>query len=157
MIEENNINFEFKKRVVIRRFAELIRLECILSAYMTLLFVSGVYSGIKNIALAALSGTIIFLLENVRQTKNCYYDLKGKIIHYWCNIIAYIIFVVINFVAFNIMSKEMYTWLFGITKILNYAFKIPNEISALVFHIVCFLIITTSPLTRNWDFQNKNL
>ena len=87
---------DFKKMFLIdtglaaaRRYGELIITSFILSAIATILNVAGTVSLTPYVLLMLSIGTVIFLVINVLQMRDCYFELGNPVQYYASNLIAY--------------------------------------------------------------------
>ena len=147
MIEENEIqemDFDFKKNIVIRRLVELLLTEALLSVLATILNVTGLVT--QRYALVILLGAfiILFVVLNVRNMRKCFYDVRDNKTHYLMNFIAYGVFVVVNVGVYLVLPSTVHTWFFSLTKILCFL-DIEYFVSFTVFHIIGVLAVIVAP------------
>lgn len=125
------------KRVVIRRFFELLITNLLISLLITIANVGELLATKAELSNGLLIGTALFLFINVRMLRNCYFDLEGKSGYYISNAIAYLFF--------------------ALTKFIKYAnFQISTLASVCIFHIIGILLIFIAPLGME-EIINKKL
>lgn len=135
------------KRVVIRRFFELLITNLLLSIFIITVNVVGILATKTELSFGLVTGTVVFLYINVRMLRNCYFDLDGKLEYYTSNAIAYLLFAVLNVLSYFFVADEIYTWFFALTKFIVYTnYEISSFISLCLFHIVGIISILLSPI-----------
>ena len=143
-----------KKGVVLRRLRELLLSCFLLSVVATVLNIMNVIETSYGLMILLSIFSLFFWVVNVRQMRDCYYDLKGDKSHYKLNLIAYMIFIAVNALLFLFVyftkgeiSKYIYTGIFALTKLFKYIppYINSNFMSAAVFHAVGIVLVFIAP------------
>ncbi len=135
------------KRVVIRRFFELLITNFLISLLIIIANVGEILATKAELSKGLLIGTALFLFINVRMLRNCYFDLEGKSGYYLSNAIAYLLFALLSIFLYFFTTDEIYTWLFALTKFIRYTnFQVSTFISVCTFHIIGIFLIFIAPL-----------
>lgn len=144
-------------------------LSCfLLSVVATVLNVMNVIETSYGIMVVLVAFSLFFWLVNLRYMRDCYYDLKGDKSHLKLNLIAYMLFILVNACLFLFVyftkeefSKYVYTGIFAITKVFRYVppYINSNFISAAIFHIVGIALVFLSPVGIRIveDYKEKNI
>jgi len=143
-----------KKGVVLRRLRELMLSCFVLSLVATVLNVMNVIETAYGLMILLTLFSLFFWLVNVRQMRDCYYDIKGDRSYFKLNLIAYLLFICVNALFFLFvhftggeMSRYIYTVIFAITKVFKYLppYINSNFLSAVVFHAIGIVMVFVSP------------
>ena len=150
-----------EKKIIVKitkqRFVEVL-LSCVaISAFISLLCVSGpmpVASIQRDIALCACP--IVFVAINVKQMRNCYYEIKHTALYYVINLCAYGIFTVVNLGAYAFFPREAYTWCFLITGFAHFSsLEVATKISIMMFHCINVATIFLAPIGMSWVHRHS--
>ena len=134
--------------IFIRRFAEIIFTNFIISGFITLLNKMEILVERGHIISVLLIGAVIFFIVNIRMFRNCYFDMgKFHKEYYIINTGAYLLFAIICTAVYFLGTGEVYTWLFSITKLIRYTVnEIDTHYSALFFHFIGLATVFLSPI-----------
>ncbi len=144
--------------IITRRFLELFGAEVLLSAAFSLLFITGFFPSYTWLVLL-ISGIeiIAYFVFNVHMLRRCYMAVEENLLYTGLNLVANLIFAAINCVFYLCFSNRIYTWFFGVFKILHYMEFTGIGFSFLILHIIMFLLIFASPFGLNAnDKDNLN-
>ena len=148
-----------KINIIISRFIEIFLLNLILTVIVSVLGIAGI---ILNqwvmIALLAIS-LIVFNFVNIGKYRWSYVNLAKEKDYYSINIIAYLLFALLNILCIYILPNSAYTWLFLITKFERFVFLgVVSEdsfwcgllFSAITFHVIGIIAIICAPFGLDW-------
>lgn len=142
--------------LAIRRFVEMFGFSLFFSAFGILLNFSGIAESGKMLAVCLSLGAVAFLLMNLHQLKQCFFDLRDKKLYYYANLGAYALFVIVSLLLYGLGGNTVYAWCFAITKFLRYMpLGISNLVSAMVFHLLLLGVVLAAPLGMDWIFVNE--
>ncbi len=142
--------------LTVRRFLEMLFWSVFLSAFGILFNFSGIAGSKKMLMVFLTLGTLAYLLLNLHQLKQCFYDLQDKKMYYYSNFIAYFLFVIVSLLVYVLAGNTAYAWCFAITKFLRYSpLGISNLVSALIFHGLLLLVIIIAPIGMDWIFMEE--
>ncbi len=129
-----------------RRFLELLLTEALLSVVFNCLFRLNLLPSTKvNVCVAAFVLLAVFITLNIFMMRKCYKRISKDVIYFSINSIANGLFALVNLLVYFIFNRVAYTWAFSVFKSIHYAFNTGRAISALVIHLVLFLLIFASP------------
>ncbi len=144
-------------RVSARRFAEILITHIIISVIVAGIVV--VFERTKiasnNVMLALLITSIIaYVIVTVAMSRRCFFDLIDRKKYYITNILAYVMFMIVNVALYFLLDSVPYTWLFAITKSFRYISPfIGTKLSILIFHTVMLGFIAAAPIGMDWLFD----
>lgn len=153
-----------KKGIVLRRLVELMLSCFILSLVATVLNLMNVIDTAYGLMILLGIFALFFWLVNVRQMRDCYYDIKGNKSYFKLNFIAYLLFMCVNGLLFLFvyftggeLSRYVYTGIFAITKVFKYIppYVNSNFLSGAVFHAVGIVLVFVSPTRTRLDERYK--
>ena len=146
------------KRVIIRRFFELLVTSAAISAAVTMLNISEILNTKNRLFFGLFAGVIIFVFLNVRMMRHCYFDLKNKRLYYFSNLAAYLLFAAAGFVSSLFLPNVLYTCIFVVTKFVKYLFSdIPAYYSVLIFHAIGLSAVFLAPLGMDRMFKLNDI
>lgn len=146
----------FKKRfVVYRRVAELLLSSIFFSLIITFLNITGRVVNRISIFLMISVFVLVFTINNFRNLRECYCDIRDKKSFFILNFLSHAIFAGINFVVLFFANSEVYTWLFSITKGLRFLY-VDVIYSVLLFHFIQLLCIIVSTIGMEWVFDEND-
>lgn len=129
-----------------RRYGELIITSFVLSVIATLLNISQAVSLKPYVLLMLVIGTVIFLVINIVQMRDCYFELGNAPQYYLANLFAYGLFSVTTVVVYKV-SNFIFTWIFGITKFMRYLpIDVPAKYSLLLFLAILGIAVLLAPI-----------
>lgn len=138
-------------RIAIRRFAELLLIEIILSALVTLLNIYGFLSTQQQLLTGLFVVSLIYVGINIFLMRNSFYFLRREWAYYISNYVAYFIFAAINLIMCK-AGGAIYTWLFAITKTFVYTrYEFSMFISACLCHVIMIVVIPLSTIGIDWS------
>ncbi len=157
-----------KKGVVFRRLRELMLSCFVLSLVAMVLNIMNVIETAYGLMILLSIFSLFFWVVNIRQMRDCYYDLKGDKSHFKLNLIAYLIFICVNALLFLFvyftrgeLSQYVYTGIFALTKLFKYLppYINSNFMSAAVFHIVGIILVFVAPMgiRIEEDYNEKSI
>lgn len=140
------------------RLAELLLVNCALSAIVSGGFVSGILRNTAGItALLILCADALFLAVQFIRSRALCIEAQDMRIYFRVNLSATAAFAAINFILLALLGPKPYTWLFITAKILsiptNYA--ISNVWSAIFFQCLAFAVVFLAPLHRKMPDPNN--
>lgn len=150
---------ETKINLIISRFIEIFILNLILSVIVAAL---SSFQLVQNqwTMIAALSVTlVVFNVINVGRYRWSYAHLENEKDYYVINIIAYLIFALINVVCIFILPNAAYTWIFLTTKLERFVLYGVVDVnsfwrgllfSSIIFHMVGIGAIFCAPFGLDW-------
>lgn len=142
------------KKVIIRRTLELLISNAIISLFLTMFNIFGVLETQTQLGFASLLGVSVFLLVNVKLSRDCYFDLRSNYNYYFSNILSYLIFVLIGIFVYMLFPSYIFTCFFSIIKVAKYSrFIVSTFLSMLFFHTIGFLCILFAPIGMGWVFE----
>ena len=148
-------SLSFKKRfVVYRRVAELLLPSVFSSAVITLLNITGIVAKRTSLLVMISVFVLVFTVLNLRNLRNCYYDICNKKLFFILNFSAYAIFAAINFAVLAFAKSEVYAWVFSITKGLRFLY-VDIIYSVLLFHFIQLMCIIGATIGMEWIFDEK--
>lgn len=103
----------------------------------------------RNAVLTALP--IIYIIWNYRSLRICYLEMLDDKKYYITNLFATGAFIVVSMLAFILLPREGYSWLFlvtGLGSFLNFAVRAKIAISA--FHTILTISIFLAPIGLGW-------
>ncbi len=144
--------------LITRRFIEVTGLCTLFSVILAMMSRSSntMVNGLVPISMIIL--TLVYVLLNVLMLRRCYYDIMGIRDYYIGNVLAYLIFAVINIVVCILLNDVIYTWLFAITKFARFFGENISKIeSALIFHLIMLMVVFVAPVGMKeiyaWRFK----
>ena len=138
----------------IRRLFDYFVVCTILSVLMVLLNHSEIVEETKIVKVMMFLGAILFIIENIRMLRGCYYALKNDKVYLIVNISVYIVFALITYAFYWLAPKIIFTWLFAVTRFGEFVFEpMKTSISIAIFHIIQLIIIFIAPTGMNWVFK----
>ncbi len=146
------------KNIIIRRFMEFFISCAVLSAAVTGMAVLKLLNSQTALLVGTFLFATVFVFVNIKQLRRCYFDLMGNVEYYASNCIAYIIFIAVNLLMCRFCPQTVFTWVFAITKFLQYlGVGITALFSAVMFHIIMLTVILVAPVGMkqiyNWRFE----
>ena len=140
------------------RLAELLLVNCALSAIVAGGFVSGILLNTSKITtLLILCADALFLIIQFIRSRALCIEAQDMRIYFGVNLSATAVFAAINFVLMKLLAPKPYTWLFITAKILsiptNYA--VSNVWSAIFFQCLAFAVVFLAPLHRKTPDPNN--
>ena len=146
----------FKKHfVVYRRVAELLLPTIGFSALITILNIMELVVKRSSVVFMILAFAAAFTILNFTNLRKCYFDLRNKKLFFVLNFLSHFIFAAINFAVLVLANKEVYTWLFSITKGLK-LLDVELIYSVLIFHFVQLICIVASTIGMKWIFDEND-
>ena len=141
-------------KVIIRRFLELLIICVALSAIAVALNkIEGVFTTRTGAFLLSFIGAIIFYVVNVILLRRCYFDLRNKTAYFINNFIAYAVFGIVRVIVYFAFSKDVYGWMFAITKFTRYTtLAFPTHLATAIFHIISGIVILLAWIGMDWIF-----
>ena len=141
--------------LITRRFTETGLICILISLALTGLFVQEVAADTMESCFVNLSlGAFLYWILNVFMLRRCYFDLKDKSLYYLVNYASYAAFIFFGICIYYIGNKEVYAWLFSITKFARYSgYGISTFTSAMIFHTIMLITIYLSPIGMGWVFE----
>lgn len=133
---------------ILRRFIEYTAIEILLSVIFSLLFNFKIIPSYM-IAVVAVCGVFFigYAIVQVLLLRYCCYMLADMNRYFLFNMLAYVTFIIISALCLWLMPSELFTYLFGITKLFRYiGFKVSAKVSLLIFHFIMVLLIFLSPI-----------
>lgn len=144
--------------LIIRRFIEVTGFCVLFSVILAMMSRSTVsmVNGLVPISMMIL--TLVYVILNVLMLRRCYYDIMGIRDYYTGNVVAYLVFAIINIVVCILFNDVIYTWLFAITKFARFFGENVSKIeSALIFHLIMLMVIFVAPVGMKeiyaWRFK----
>ena len=140
------------KKGIYSRFIKMFIGSVAMSSTVCLVCVLGlltVGSWQRNSVLTALP--IIYIIWNFRALRGCYIEMFDDKKYYATNLFATGAFVVVSVLAFILLPREGYSWLFlvtGLGSFLNFAVRAKIAISA--FHAILTISIFLAPIGLGW-------
>lgn len=142
------------KKVIIRRTLEFLISNAIISLFLTILNIFGVLETQTQLGFTTLLGVSVFLLLNVKLSRDCYFDLRSNYNYYFSNIVSYLIFVLIGVLVYVMFPDYIFTCFFAIIKVAKYSiFTVSTMVSMLCFHAVGILCVVIAPIGMGWVFD----
>lgn len=149
--------YSFAVRITVIRFLELFFTSAAISSLVTVLNLLGLVTTQGMLYVWTLVGTGAFIFINVRMLRQCYADLRGGELYYICNLLAYLIFILVGIILYIIGARVLYTWLFAITKIVRFIdMGTRMRYSLLIFHSLGVLAIFLAPIKMKNIFLVDN-
>ena len=112
-----------------RRYCELMISSAVISSVIYLLNILDVFVTHASLYTVMIIGTLLFMIYNVKGCRDSRAKLRRKNVYYITNFAAYFAFVItgviiyLGVIYFNgtlkVIAKEVYTFLFAITKMLK--------------------------------------
>lgn len=140
------------KKVLFIRLAEILIVSVILSTGVCLMCVGGclpINSVRRNIVLNLLP--IAYIIWNFISLRRCYIVLCNDRKYYLSNLVATLVFVGTSIVAFIILPRKLYSWIFLITGLGSFLnVKVPAAIAIFLFHTIVFISIFLAPVGFGW-------
>lgn len=145
--------------VIIKRFLIMLGICIFLSAVIGVLafygFVDGNMRGRTGIL--TIAAVAIFLYFNFSSLRNTYADIKNQKRYFLFNIIACLMFAMVNAVFYLKTNNLIYGFTFGITKflstiILPTGFIFGNILSAAILHFLLLVSVLLAPIGMDWIF-----
>lgn len=134
-----------------KRFAEILLVNMVLSAFVTALNFVGILNSQQQIFHALLVGVFMSLAINIALMRQCYYDLTNRMIYYTSNYIAYFLFMVVNLVVGAVFDEYVYAWMFSLAKVARFSHhQVSSLVSAFIFNGVMFISINFAPIGMGW-------
>lgn len=142
------------KKVIIRRTLELLISNIIISLFLTIFNIFGILNTQTHLGFASLLGVAVFMIINIKLSRNCYFDLRSNYNYYFSNILSYLIFVFIGILVYLLFPDYIFTCFFSIIKVAKYSrFIVSTFLSMLYFHTIGFLCILFAPIGMGWVFD----
>ncbi len=163
-MEKTSSEKKHKKRFSVskfrRRYWELMLSSTVISSVIYLLNMLKLFETRASLYIVTFVGTALFLFYNVKRCMATRSKLKSKKVYFSTNFVAYFAFMftgviiylgVIYFTgSFKIIAKEVYTFLFAITKLLKLTdADISMRYSLLLFHGLGILSIFAGRIKSN--------
>lgn len=150
------------------RFAELLVINCVLSAIVTAAFSAGELLSTQWIPIALiLSANAVFLALQWARLRVLCFEVQDIRLYFKIALASYAAFAVVHFafLAAGIIGGDMtlYTWLFIMAKLVSIAMNfaispaVSNLISAIVFELLVLGIIFLAPLHRNVPDEEERI
>lgn len=146
-----------EKRMIKRRFINLILLNSIISFSLTVMNVLDILKTRNQLSLGIFIGAVIFYAVTLWRLKRCYYDIRNKKVYYFINIVSYSLFALFGYLIYFLGFEQLYTFLYATTKIIRFtAFSPPIPVSALLFHAIGFAMVFVAPIGMGWAFKSRS-
>lgn len=146
----------FRKRfVVYRRVAELLLPSIVFSFLITILNITALVVKRNSVVFMIMAFVVVFTIFNFTNLKKCYFDIRNKKLFFMLNFLSHAIFAAVNFAVLLFAKKEVYTWLFAITKGLKFL-DVNLIYSVLLFHFIQLICIIVSPIGMGWIFDEND-
>lgn len=150
------------------RFAELLVINCVLSAIVTAAFSAGELLSTQWIPVALIfSANAVFLVIQWVRLRVLCFEVQDNRLYFGIALSSYAAFAAVHFafLAAGIISGDMtlYTWLFIMAKLVSIAMNfaispaVSNLISAVVFELLVLGIIFLAPLHRNVPDEEERI
>ena len=144
--------------IIKRRLFELFTTSILLSIAIVLIFeIFAVFETNQyNLAIACVIAAGIFTVINTRQLYRCLVDMIKLKRFYFCNLIAYCIYSLVTLILAFFTPVELFSSLFAIMKVFRYIYTyISYRQSAIMFHILMFIIILIAPFIMPPRYKEK--
>lgn len=146
-------------RAFLLRFFEISVPEVLLSLAATALFKSGWFLlSVQNCTKVLVIINILFIAFNVIRMRQCFFEMRDRVLFYIINYAAYAVFIAINIGLLARLTPERYTWFFAAEKRWSTAcsFSISNYASAVMSHFIMLVAIMLAPLGMSWVFETDD-
>lgn len=133
------------------RLAELLLVNCALSAIVTGGFASGVLLNTSGVtALLIFCADAVFLAVQFIRSRALCAEAQDMRIYFGVNLSAFAAFAIVNFVLLELLGSKPYTWLFITAKLLSTPtnYMISNRWSAVAFQCLLLAVVFLAPLHR---------
>ncbi len=141
-------------RVIFRRFLELLVPMAVMSAITTFLYVrTYIPSNRGSVGIVMLFVSLLYMLYHIYLLTGCCEDIE-PLEYYFYNIVAYLLFLIVNLVFYDVCDNNTYTWVFSLTK----TYSVMNEQvstrdSVQWFHGMLVAIILLIPVFKKIRFR----
>lgn len=145
-------------KVIIRRFLELL-IPCVAFSAIAVALNVYLFNGSKLAPfIIAFIAAVIWFAINVYMLRCCYIGMQNKKDFFIANFIAYALFGLCTVIVYLCFSKEVYSWVFAMTKFLRFTrlsdyFAHPIVYSVAIFHLLGGLMICLAPIGMSWVFD----
>ena len=145
-------------KVAKKRFKEILVINIILSAFLTMINFIGVLKLRQHIFAAASGFVFLSMAANIHLMRDCYYDLRNKLRYYAANYLAYIAFYIINLLVGALFDSNVYAWLFSIPKFARFSHLRWSSIqSATLFLVLMLVSVHIAPIGMGGLFEDDGI
>ncbi len=134
--------------IILKRFAELLFPEILLSMLISFLYVNtSLNDGVMWISVVSVILFLLYIMYNGFLLNACYEEVYNTIEYYIYNIIANILFLAVCVVGFIFLDKDICPWFFSFTAMFSSLWGGITEIgSVFIFNGIILLITVFIPV-----------
>ena len=142
------------------RLAELLLVNCILSAIVAAAFATGLVTSVPILmTFLVVCADAIFLVLQYSCLRALCSEAPDLRVYFAVSLSSFAVFAALNFILLELLDQVAYTWLFITAKLLSIAtgYRIGNLASAIFFQFMVLAVIFLAPIHRTAYDKEKKL